>query len=427
MENGNHIIECLLCNGSLKEIYNFGATPLANEFSEYKDYISDDKFDLTLVNCKNCNHVQLNYIVNMERLYRDYLYVSSTSSINKKHFQDYAENIIEKYHPKSIIDIGSNDGLFLSFFKEKHILVAGIDPAENIAKEANGNGITTFAEFFNLEFAKKLTSNNVKNPNCKGVYEFKKVDVVTCNHMFAHNPNLENIVMGVLELLNTDGIFVFENSYLLSILDNNLFDLVYHEHMHHHSVTALAKFLRKLGLKIFDVIHFPNQHGGSIRVFTCRNSSKRKVEDSVYEAFEKEKNIVSKLEKFSEKIKQSANVFQNTLSKYSDKKIHCYGYAAKTTTLFYTFKIKSGQIEFCYEDAELKQGKFSPGLHIPIVPVKELYNKNPDVIIIGAWNFAKNIIKVHRKFVDDGGIFIIPLPDIEEINKDNIDEYLRDK
>jgi hypothetical protein len=243
--------------------------------------------------------------------------------------------------------------------------------------------------------------------------------------MFAHNQNLDTIVKGVLELLDIEGVFIFENSYLLDIVENNLFDTLYHEHCHTHSITPLIRFFRKFGMKIFDVKRLPHQQGGSIRVFVCRNSDNRKIEQIVFDMLEEEKTIPEKLKLFATNIDRAKIKFQECIGQYKEKTIHCYGYAAKTTTLFYKFGIEKNQIKCCYEDAPLKQGRFSPGLHIPIVPTNEIYDRKPDVIIVSAWNFAKNIIAKHQKFVKEyNGIFIVPLPECKIISKDNIDEYI---
>lgn len=410
MKLGNKIIECLLCNEKklIKILEIDGGTPLANEFSEYKDYIKDDLFNLIICFCSNCNHVQLNSEINAERLFKDYLYSAGKSSL--LYFQQYANEMIKKFNPKNVLDIGSNNGDLLTFFKNNNIKIKGVDPAENLAQEAIQKGIPTDIEFFNLEYANK---QNIK------------YDLILCNNMFAHNANLESIVLGIVKILQKDGVFVFENSYLLDILDNNLYDVFYHEHIHTHSLKPLAKFFRKFGMKIFDVEHLPNQHGGSIRVFVCKNSDNKKVSDNVFNFFEKEKNIVDKLKNLQLKVDNFANGINYNLKKYNNKIIDCFGYPAKTTTLFYMLKIQKNQIRFCYEDSDLKIGKYSPGLHIPIKSSSELLINNPDIVIISAWNFAKNIVKNNKEYIDNGGQFLIPLPEFKIINKNNINEYLK--
>jgi predicted TPR repeat methyltransferase len=447
MSNSDYenITICLLCDGPLELVVDFGKTPLANELSDYGDFIDDDLFDLHVMQCQKCNHVQLDTIVSSERLFKDYCYVSSTSKINCDHFISYAQNVIKRFNVQwgnltgdVVIDIGSNDGLFLKTFKEHGAIVYGIDPAKNVAKIAIQNGIPTLTEFFNFELAQKISSNEITvnnfmknnilidyNNNTNYISIFKPAKIITANHMFAHTKDLKTVIRGVLELLDDKGVFIFENSYLMDMLDKKIFDVQYHEHCHTHSVTPLVKLFRQFGMKIFDVERLPNQQGGSIRVFTCRNSDDRKIEDNVFKLLNEEKQIKSKIDKFVVDIDNVRINFKRIFSQYQNKKVHCYGYAAKTTTLFYYFGITKNNITCCYEDAKLKQNKYSPGLHIPIVPVEQLYENKPDILIVSAWNFAKDIIKTHQKFVKElNGTFIVPMPNCQIIDKTNIEEYL---
>lgn len=413
MNIGNKIKSCLLCSSKklYKKLEIKGGTPLANEFSEYKDYIEDDKFELIINYCSNCEHVQLSAEINPERLFKDYLYSAGKNSF--EYFDKYSRNMIEKFNPKKILDIGSNNGDLLKCFitNNSNLIIKGVDPAQNLAKEAIKNKIPTDIEFFNSEYANK---QNIK------------YDLILCNNMFAHNANLESIILGVFKLLDENGVFVFENSYLLDILDKNLIDVFYHEHIHTHSLKPLAKFFRNFGMKIFDVERLPNQHGGSIRVFVCKNSDNRTVSNNVFDLFEKEKNILYKLNLLQEKANILSKNLKSCLEKFKYKTIDCFGYPAKTTTLFYLLNIQKNYIRYCYEDSELKVGKFSPGLHIPIKSTAELLDNNPDVIIISAWNYSKQIIKNNISYINNGGTFLIPLPEIKIINKNNINGYLNE-
>ena len=276
MKDHEQIYNCLLCGGKFSPSFRvvFGDTPLANELSEYGDYLKEDLFRLVLVQCEECNHIQLDEIIDGSRLFRDYLYVAGTSEVNRKHFQNYAESVSKEYLKEGdlVIDIGSNDGLLLSYFKNLGMKILGVDPAKNIVKEANKKDLRTIPEFFTYELAEKLISNMSKSGTA---VSFKLAKVITCNNMFAHTKDLKDVVRGVLELLDDNGVFIFENSYLGDILDKSLYDTIYHEHCHTHAITPLIKFFRKFGMKIFDIEPLPNQQGGSLRVFVCRNSNNR--------------------------------------------------------------------------------------------------------------------------------------------------------
>ena len=419
MKDYKIIDRCLLCNGKIKHIINLGSTPLANEFLDMPE--KQDLFPLNLIQCIECNHVQLDCIVDKDRLYKHYLYVSGTSKVNVEHFEKYAREIMFSYYnlatftdgdslklldldkniDKTILDIGSNDGTFLKCFKKYNFDVIGVDPALNIKYLAKLNGIDTITEFFSKDTS-KIIRQNLSN---------KKIKVITCNNMFAHNENLTTIVEGVLELLDDDGIFVFENSYLLDILDKTLVDLIYHEHMHHHHIGALQKFFNKFDMDIYNVTRLPN-HGGSIRVFTCRRGTKP-IRQSVANIIEEEKSINIKLVQFCDNIKILKETLNNRLKELSSKQktILVYGMPAKSTTLLYALDIDENLISYGIDDAELKQNTFSPGKHIKIFSDAAL--KDGSVVLILGWNFADSIISNHPNFK---GTWIIPLPELKEFN-----------
>lgn len=414
MKDCKIIDKCLLCDGNTTMIFPLGETPLANEFITKIE--KQDMFPLNLIQCKNCDHVQLDCIVDQDRLYRNYSYVSGTSKINVKHFEDYAISVMRMISyqdgthdfDKTILDIGSNDGTFLKTFIKYGFNVIGIDPALNIKTDALKNGVDTITEFFNEDSA-----INVIKPLLKG----KNIKVITCNNMFAHNEDLHTIVNGVKYLLDEDGIFVIENSYLLDMCEKSLLDLIYHEHMHHHHITSLQKFFDKHEMDIFKVERLPN-HGGSIRVFICRKGMKN-IETSVVQSLKEEQDINSKLKDFEKKSVELRSKLTAKLSelKCNNKKIVVYGLPAKSTTLLHYFNIDPNIIEYGIDDAFLKQRKFSPGKHIFIMNDGELktwqyYPEKIDVVLVLAWNFADDIIDKHKEFK---GKWIVPLPEYKEI------------
>ena len=402
MKDYRIIKKCLLCESDVENHFYFGDTPLANE---YLNHINEQElFPLNLVKCTKCSHVQLDCIVSLERMFKHYLYVSGTSSVNVRHFKDYADQVIKEFNLNEnnfIIDIGSNDGTFLQNFKDNNIQVLGIDPAENIADIANGNHIPTIPRFFNLESAKIIKDH------------YKKANVITCNNMFAHNDNLSEIVNSVNEILDDDGVFIFENTYLLDMYKNCIFDINYHEHIHQHSIKPLSLFFSKFNMRIFKVVHLDN-HGGSIRVYVCKNFSKLKEDESVKIFLEQEKNIDMYFESFKNKFYEIKNNILNKLNdiKSQNKSIAVYGVPAKATTLFYAFNIDKSLIDFAVDDAKLKQGLFTPGNQIPIFHPDKIRINKPDYILILAWNFAQSIINNNAHYK---GTWIIPLPELKEV------------
>lgn len=398
------INKCLLCNEDLTEVLSLGNTPLANEFLDCID--NQDMFPLNLMRCQVCNHVQLDTLVDQDRLYKNYVYVSGTNTTNVAHFQEYAKEIINKFFIPGvkndfIIDIGSNDGTFLKNFVNK-VQCLGVDPAENLAKTTLSHGIETIPQFFNLETAIQIKKSFGR-----------RAQVITCNNMFAHNRDLTTIVKGVKELLSDNGTFIIENSYLMDMINNNIFDVIYHEHMHHHHLTALVKFFDILDMKIYDAKKLPN-HGGSIRVYICHKDSNLPVYDNVVKILEEEKTLLNKLKKFKTNI-ENLQVQINSLLKSIKKEgktIGIFGYPAKATTFVYGLHIDTALIDFVVDSAALKQGKYIPGGKYIVHSPNFIYEKKPDYIIILGWNFAESIISNHR---DYNGKWIIPLPQVKVI------------
>jgi SAM-dependent methyltransferase len=393
---------CRLCGiGVLSSpIIDLGKTPLANEFLRSKDI--QDIFPLQVCVCDKCGHFQLNEIISPERMFRNYLFVSGTSPVNVQHFRQYAEEVINRFNlkPKSkILDIASNDGIFLKRFQELGMSVLGIDPAKNIADEATKNGIPTLPEFFTEQYAHDL------------VKEYGQFDIVSANNVFAHVPDMIGFAKGVKALLKPQGVFVFEVSYFGDVCDNVVFDTIYHEHMSYHTITPLIHFFRSHGMSVFDVQKLPN-HGGSIRVFVAyETSSKYQPEECVEKLCYEEDNIFERAEKLQENIVYLGHKLNQILCDINNagKKTAIYGVPAKATTLMYALGIDENMIEFAVDDAPLKQGTFTPGKHIQVLPAQSIYEKKLDYLLVLAWNFANPIIAKHKNF---SGKWIVPLPNL---------------
>src|SRR5512142_2711142 len=244
---------CALCGHTLlNKVLQLASTPPANELLGSED-IDQEHFPLTLDLCPNCGHLQLREVVDPARLFKNYVYVSRTSPVFVAHFKDYATKMMDRFGLGSeslVVDIGSNDGTLLKQFTGCKIL--GIDPAEDIAHEANMHGVPTITAFFDKYLAQAI------------VAQHGTADLVTANNVFAHTEHLRAFTLAVKDLLGPEGVFVFEVSYRVDVLENMLFDTIYHEHLAYHSVTSLVPFFESLGLRLFDVERIPS-HGGSLR------------------------------------------------------------------------------------------------------------------------------------------------------------------
>ena len=404
---------CRLCGSAyLKSVLRLNPTPPANEFVKKNDLEKiQNLYPLELFFCQNCTHVQLLDIVNPRVLFSNYVYVSGTSAVFRKHFYDYylwINKLIKLNNDSLVIDIGSNDGTLLKIFKDNGVKVLGVDPAVEIAKKASENGIETLPLFFDAALAKRIRN------------EYSSAKVITANNVFAHADNLLEIIQGVKDLLSDDGVFIFEVSYLVDVLNKTLFDTIYHEHLSYHNVTSLKKFFKKNGLEL-KIIEQVNSHGGSLRGLVTKNTNTAYKNSSVDALINSENEMgIDKLEtyfRFNQTInvaKNEVNTFLNDAKKQG-KKIAGFGAPAKATTLMYHFEFTSSLIDFIVDDSPLKQGLFSPGYHIPVLGSDALYEKKPDFVLILAWNFADSIIENHQNYLKQGGKFIIPLPTMEII------------
>lgn len=409
--------DCRLCHSSnVEKVLSLASTPPANELLvSAEDAKTQEVFPLDLYFCNDCFHLQLLDIVNAERLFSHYVYVSGTAPSFRKHFQDYAALIIKDYNVEAsslIVDIGSNDGTLLSAFKESGMRVQGIDPAIEIAANANANGIDTIADFFTPDVAQQIKSD-------KGAAK-----VIVANNVFAHVDDIHGILKGMDVLLANDGVLVIEVSYLKDVIEKTLFDTIYHEHLDYHSIGPLKTFFNNNGFEIIDTVSIET-HGGSIRIIVQKVSGVYEHKPSV-EAFisAEEKSglfIAETFRSFHKKINQLGEQLQTLITsiKQEGKLIAGYGLPAKATTLMYQFEISADAIDYVVDDSPLKQNLYSPGYGIQIVNSDMLKIKRPDYIIVLAWNFAQPIIKNLEWFIEDGGIIIVPLPELKIVTKND--------
>ena len=403
------VSKCRLCNNNLSEpVIKFPATPLANEFLNTKE--PQDLFPLEVCTCNVCGHYQLNETVDPERLFSHYVFVAGTSAVNVQHFKQYANDMINKFELKpgnKVLDIASNDGVLLQHFKDLGMQVLGIDPAENIAKIANENGIPTIAQFFTENESYNILKSN------------GKFDLITANNVFAHVPDMIGFAKGVKNLLSDNGIFSFEVSYFGDVCDHVLFDTIYHEHTSYHTITPLVSFFKSVGLELIGVDRIPT-HGGSIRVYVTHtlapNNFKYEVlyKSTVFGLLMAERDIKERVKSLAINIRFLGLELREILKeiRYSRKSIAIYGTPAKATTLMYALGIKHQWIEYAIDDNPLKQGTFTPGNHIPVHNSQYLKDRPTDYVLILAWNFANSIIKNNSDFK---GKWIVPIPELKVI------------
>jgi len=403
-------MKCKICdNQNLQKFLSLGETPLANNFLREDDLPKSEKtFPLDVYFCPNCKLVQLGYVVPPEMMFTNYFYVSSTSNTFQLHFSKMAEeltNMLKLDGNSLAVDIGSNDGVLLKGFQKFGVRTVGVEPATNIAEIAKKDGIDTINDFF---------SDNVTD---QILYSKGYADVITANNVFAHTGAIKRIIYNVKRLLKDDGIFVIEVAYLLDMLQKMTFDIVYHEHLFYYSLTPLDYLFNQQGMQIFGAQRIPT-HGGSLRVFIKKSESSKPITKSVSEILGKENEMgiheLETYENFTNSVYKAKEQLAKLIMdlKNQGKTIAGYGAPAKSTTLLNFCGLGGDFIEYIVDENDLKQGLYTPGTHIPIVPPSMLDKKRPDYILILAWNFAEEILNKTKKYKDDGVKFIIPLPEL---------------
>lgn len=402
---------CRLCDSSRLELaVPVKPSPIGDAFVPASRLGQpQDLYPLDLYLCGDCGHVQNLDFVDPEVLFRDYLYTTSTSLGLVEHFRKYASDVIAGLgiEPRSlVVEIGSNDGSLLRFFQAQGMKVLGIDPARDIARRATESGVETLPEFFESGLASRIRS------------EYGGAAVFCANNVFAHADDLADIVRGIREVLADDGVFVFEVSYLVDIVDKYVFDTVYHEHVSYHSIGPLVKFFDRMGMQLIDVQQVGTK-GGSIRGFAQRRpEGKRPVRPIVGELMALEHIRGFDRLPLYEAFAQRINERKIALNSYLDREIAAgkmiagYGASTTTTTLVWHFELER-KLAFVADDNPVKQGRYCPGNHVPVVPSGELYVRRPDIVVILAWQYAAPILDLHARFMKEGGRFVIPLTELK--------------
>ncbi len=400
--------ECRICGSRrLSRFLDLGVSPLANRFMR-ADQLGDEepKFPLDVFVCADCSLVQLLEIVDPEILFRDYVYVSGTSDTMRAHFTSFAQALTSRFAFQAddlLVEVAANDGTFLSNFAGRGLRLLGIEPATNIAELARRRGIESVTEFFSERVADQVRGTH------------GPAACVLATNVFAHLDDMNGFVRGLHRLLGPEGIFVFENSYVRDMLDELEFDSVYHEHLSYFSVAALSTLFVRHGMEIFDVEHQP-VHGGSLRVFVKRQGARHVVTDAPARFRDEERRAglsdVATYQAFADRVYELRSSLLALLSRLrtEGKRVVGYGSAAKGNTLLNFMGIGPELVSYLVDKNPLKQGMFSPGMHLPVLPVERLIADQPDYTLILAWNYTEEIVRQLHTYAGAGGRFIVPIP-----------------
>ena len=405
--------DCRLCKSkNILKVVSIGDSPISEKYSSEKNSIPKDVLvPLDLYMCKDCGHVQIIHVVNPDFLWDNFTFKTSRNPKLINHYENYVKNILNftiKMPKNFVLDIGSNDGTLLKIFKKNNFNeILGIDPAKEIAAEATSNGIKTIPDYMN-----KSNADLIKN-------KYGKANIITANNVYAHIDYMDELTDSIISLLDKEGIFVFEVSYLLDVIEKKLLGTVFHEHLSYHSLLPLIKFFEKKNMEIVEVIKNDLQ-GGSIVCYVQHKEGPYKITDNVKDLIniENEKKLDSpeSLFKFSKELnffKDEITNLINTISR-DNEIIAGFGSARSATTLIKFFDIAE-KIQFIVDDNKDKHYKFTPGSRIQVFPSEYIYENEPKYLIIFAWEHADKIIKKHEEFLKKGGSFIKIFPKIEII------------
>jgi hypothetical protein len=406
-------MQCRFCKSELNNVFiDLINSPASNSFLTTEQLNEPEVyFPLKVYTCSNCFLVQIAEYKKSNQIFDDgYVYFSSYSTSWLAHAKRYTEKMIERFgisQDSQVIEIASNDGYLLQYFKEKNVPVLGIEPTSNTAEVARKKGIESVTEFFGVELANKLVSRG------------KKADLLLGNNVLAHVPDIVDFVGGMKVLLKDDGVITMEFPHLMQLIDNNQFDTIYHEHFSYLSFFTVEQIFRSQGLELFDVEELPT-HGGSLRIYAKhQEDSSKAISENVGLMLDKEKakgiNTLAYYEDFQKKALQVKLGFTRFLSqqKLQDKKIAGYGAAAKGNTLLNYCGTTNDQIDYVVDANPHKQNKWLPGSHIHVVDEQYLKENRPDFIIIFPWNLKDEIMK-HLEYTSEWGAkFVVPIPELQ--------------
>lgn len=411
LKNENKLMTtCIACGGGrIGDFLDLGTTALANKFLAPEDLSANEpQFPLVVGSCLDCGHVQLTYRVPPAEMFDDYLYISSLSSTLVNHLRDLAKVIAEREKlgkDDLVVDIGCNDGTLLAGFKALGVRTLGVDPARNLQALAAKNGIESMVAYFGRSVAEEIVT-------AKG-----RASAMTATNVFPHIPDLSDVLAGADILLKPGGVFVLEAHYLGDLIERCAFDTVYHEHVSFWSLKSAITLFRRFGFEVVDIARLPIHHG-QLRLFV-RRKGEGKIAPTVAELLDWENRTgltsFANLKAFAAKVQAIKTKLHSVLAQLKGKGLTVVGYGApaKGSTLIAFLGLGAETIPWIADKSPLKQGRFTPGAHIPIVSPARIETDKPDYMLLLAWNFAEEIMEEQRAFRARGGRFILPVPDVE--------------
>lgn len=398
---------CRVCEHSYESFVSFGKQPIANNFLEPKDFSKEYFFEMKVGFCEKCKMVQLIDQPAPEQMFHEnYAFFSSTSEFMKVHFKNFANSISEKYLTPSsfVVEMGSNDGIMLQNFKNNNYKHLGVEPSKNVAEVAQEKGINTVNAFFSEETADKI------------VAEYGQADAFLAANVMCHIPFIHSIASGVKKLLSPKGVMAFEDPYLGDIIQKTSYDQIYDEHVFFFSVESVSNAFLPHGLEVIDCIP-QKTHGGSMG-YVLSHVGAHPVSENVKKQLQVEKELglsnIATYQKFAKNVEQSKKDLVELLEKLRSegKTVVGYGATSKSTTILNYCNIGKEHISFISDTTPIKQGKFTPGTHIPVKPYNDFKNNFPDYALLFAWNHKDEIIAKEEAFKQSHGKWITYVPTV---------------
>lgn len=401
---------CLVCRAPVAPFMSFGRMPIANGFLRPEQFVDEHFFELKVAFCDACKMVQLVDLVEPQKMFHEnYAFFSSTSSRMAEHFRNVAQTIMTRHASKDgfVVELGSNDGIMLQHIARAGIRHAGVEPSANVAEAARAKGVHTVNAFFDASLAAKLEQ------------EHGKADVVFGANVFCHIPDLHSVAKGIKQLLKPTGVLIFEDPYLGDIIEKTSYDQIYDEHAFYFSAHSVQRLFAPHGLELVDVSP-QHVHGGSMR-YTLAHAGARTPSPALVDLLRKEQALGllerRTFDRFRENVEASRADLMDLLRKLKaeGKRVVGYGATSKSTTVTNYCGITPDLVEAISDTTPTKQGKHSPGAHIPIIPYSAFQADPPEYALLFAWNHGEEIMAKETAFTQRGGKFILYVPRLQVV------------
>ncbi len=409
MKSSHPNASCILCHcGTVVEFLDLGETALANQFLRREEIDArEPRYPLRVGFCRACGHVQLLESVPPLEMFENYLYISSASDTLKNHLWDLSDNLVHRYglsREDLVIDIGCNDGTLLQGFERHGVRTLGVDPAQNLAALASGNGIERYVGLFTAATAESIKS------------KWGQASLVTATNTFPHIQDLDDFIRGIQTALKPGGVLVIEMHYLLDLIEQVAFDTIYHEHISYWALGPMKWLFERNGMMVADAERVPLHHG-QLRVHVQRQGE-GEIHPRVAEVLAAEKaaglDRFETFARFAEHALKIKSDLRETLAAFAQngRRVAGYGAPAKGNTLLGFLEIGPDLLPYIVDKSPLKQGLYTPGTHIPVVAPERLLSDQPDYVLLLAWNFVDEIVEQQSEYLKRGGRFMVPVPEV---------------